>query len=175
MKLTNDNNAIWKAVPSLSGLVEVHVSCGHLTISSIHYNFRILVQSFEIIVKWFNSVQMSEIIAKWSDSQMAIRMFGRRASRDSWISAPRYIMLYDTSIVWCAYVYIYIYIYVYLSLSLSIYIYIYIYTCICIYVMCRHFEWLRVWCMMYEDCLMTCMCQHRHRHRLDIRVRTHSH
>ena len=37
---------------------------GHLTIVSIHCNFRIIVQHFEIIVKWFISVQKYEFIVK---------------------------------------------------------------------------------------------------------------
>ena len=44
----------------------------HLTTNSIHYNFRIIVQGFEIIVKLFVSFQYYEIIVKWTYSQKAI-------------------------------------------------------------------------------------------------------
>ena len=41
-----------------------YVSCGHLTIISIHCNFRIMVQTYESIVNRFISIKNHEIIAK---------------------------------------------------------------------------------------------------------------
>ena len=54
----------------LKGHVSVKLSTGsemlygHLTIISIHYNFRIIFQKFEIILEWFISAQNYEFLVK---------------------------------------------------------------------------------------------------------------